>query len=108
MQRIDRVIAGARRLPPIATDASMGAIILALGLVELALGGEFSGPQRVAFLMIVFAGSLGVALRRVNLVAGCILVVLASVGGMIAPAGYNSTYLPELILLYTVSDRCGL
>jgi hypothetical protein len=85
----------------------MGVGILAIGIIEMALAGDLSASQRAGALVILATESTGVALRRTNLGVAYVLVLLAALGGAFWPNGYNSTWLPELILLYTVSERSG-
>src|SRR5205807_1270994 len=63
--------------------------------------------QRAAFLILLALAALGAALRRKSLWAACLLVLLAAFGGLLAWNDWYGNLLPEVALLYTVSERRG-
>jgi signal transduction histidine kinase len=97
MRRLDRLVERARRLPPLAVDGAIGA-----GIFALALLGRFPLPGLVPQAL----ASIGVALRRKSLLAACLLVVSAHVGGLFVDSEFIA--LPVMALLYTVSEFRGL
>jgi signal transduction histidine kinase len=116
MRALGPLVEKARRLPPIVLDGAIGAGIFALGaLGQLATPSSGISPsdalphsQRPAALGLLALASLGAALRRTNLLAACVLVLLAAFGGLFAWNDAWGNNLPELALLYTVSERRGL
>jgi signal transduction histidine kinase len=98
-------------LPPVMEDAAIGAGIFLIGGVALLLPGDNTfvpPPQRPLAVVILTVEALAVALRRRNLPIAYVLMMLTSATGLFTANEYWGTLLTQLVLLYTVSERCGL
>src|SRR5438132_5500104 len=100
-----------RQAPPQMADAAVGAGIFILGLVLLFLPGDNTfvpSPQRALAIAVLAIEALAVAFRRKHLVIATVLVVLTSLTGIFTGNESWGTLLSQLIILYTLSERCGL
>src|ERR1041385_4797510 len=102
MRQLGRLVERVRRLPALAVDGAIGAGIFALtGVGQLA-----SHALHPTLLGLHAIASLGVALRRKSLWIGCVLVLLAHIGGLFVTGDFIP--LAVMALLYTVAELRGL
>jgi signal transduction histidine kinase len=93
------------RVPPIVTDAAIGAGVFAAGLIELLSPTATNRLTQVCLLGMV---GLGLLLRRRQFWVAITLVALAQIVALIAEVpflGGNADYLALMVLIYTVAER---
>jgi signal transduction histidine kinase len=111
MAAVDRIRQGIRQASPAVVDALIGAGIFLLGLSLLFLPGDntfVAASQRLLAVPILAVEAVAVSLRRTHIVVACLLAALTAATGFFTGNEYWGTYLSQLILLYTISERCSL
>jgi signal transduction histidine kinase len=107
MRVVNRLVENIQQLSPIVTDGAIGAGIFAIGSLELVLSND-PASRRPSAWVLLSVGALGLTLRRTKLSAAYALVLLAAIGGLITNVSYWGTLLPDVVLLYTVSERSSV
>jgi signal transduction histidine kinase len=105
-----RVVEWVGRLPPAVGDGAIGAGIFVIGAL-----GQLTTPdavlphaQRPAAIGLLAVACLGVVLRRRSLWGASVLILIAALGGTFTWNDYWGNLLPEVVVLYTISERTRL